>query len=93
MLEAPETEKRASARRRTLKSGKIVFNNRNSTIDCTVRNLSDTGAKLVVASALGIPDSFELAISGEPPRTCRVARRTLTEIGVEFSLLSAALRF
>jgi hypothetical protein len=34
-------------------------------IDCTVRNLSDGGALLLVNSLIGIPDSFELTIDSD----------------------------
>ncbi|GAA4186039.1 hypothetical protein GCM10023069_69420 [Shinella granuli] len=48
-------ERRGSVRRKTLKAGKIVFNGRSSAFDCTIRNMSETGAKVVVMSSLGIP--------------------------------------
>jgi len=60
-------EKRASPRVRTLKRGSIVFGVA-STVDCVVRNLSETGACLEVASPIGIPDDFTLQIRPEPTR-------------------------
>ena len=54
--------RRERDRQRTLKSGKIVFNHKTSVVDCTVRNLSDTGACLQVGSAVGIPEIFDLLI-------------------------------
>jgi hypothetical protein len=54
-------------------------------IDCVVRNLSDTGAALEVASPLGIPQAFNLLISGD--RTtyqCEVRWRKENRIGVAF---------
>ena len=77
-------DRRSSPRHRVLKTGKIVVNAGRSTFDCTVRNLSDTGALLLVASSIGIPDQFQLVISAEPPRPCRVVRRTAQELGVSF---------
>ncbi len=38
-------DNRSSNRRRTVLKGQVVFNNRASAIDCTVRDLSDTGFK------------------------------------------------
>jgi PilZ domain len=76
--------KRAAARHRVLKSGTIEFN--GGAIDCVVRNLSDTGAALEVASPLGIPAAFNLLIAGE--RTtyqCEVRWRKENRIGVAFS--------
>lgn len=77
-------ERRATIRHRTLKGGKIAINAGFSVIDCTVRNLSDTGALLRVTSVLGIPDSFQLIMSDNQKFNCTVARRTATEIGVSF---------
>jgi hypothetical protein len=77
------SENRGAQRHRTLKGARIVFNAGNSTIDCTVRNLSAGGAKLDVASVVGIPNSFDLLV-GEQLRACRVAWRSLKQLGVEF---------
>ncbi|MEQ1768421.1 MAG: PilZ domain-containing protein [Devosia sp.] len=79
-----DTDNRAAQRRPTLKGGKIVFNHSRSTIDCTVRNLSPRGAKLQVASAIGIPDVFDLVLPNTLRQPCRVAWRKPKEIGVSF---------
>ncbi|MDB5506073.1 MAG: pilus assembly protein PilZ [Devosia sp.] len=77
-------ELRRAPRHRTLKKGHIIVSDGFSTIDCLVRNLSDTGAQLKVASVLGIPDSFPLKLSDGQTLQCRVAWKRETEIGVEF---------
>ena len=79
-----EPDKRDALRRTTLKGGKIVFNGGRSTIDCTVRNLSNKGAKLLVTSVVVIPETFDLLLDGHSRQPCRVAWRRLKEIGVEF---------
>lgn len=81
-----DSDKRGAQRRSTLKGAKIVFNAGRSTIDCTVRNLSATGAKLMVNSVVGIPDTFDLMLDGHSKQPCRVKWRRLKEIGVEFRL-------
>ena len=74
---------RAAERHRVLKSGSISFH--GGTIDCVVRNISDTGAALEIASPVGIPDTFTLLISGDHvSRNCRVAWRSDKRIGVAF---------
>lgn len=76
-------EKRKSTRRRVLKAGKIAFG--GGTVDCTVRNLSETGAALDVVSSVGIPDHFTLVITVDRvQRPCRVVWRKATRIGVLF---------
>jgi hypothetical protein len=74
---------RAVLRHRVLKAGSIQFN--GGAIDCVVRNISDTGAAVEIASPAGIPDTFTLLISGDPAtRRCRVAWRRDKRIGVAF---------
>ena len=71
----PETEQRAVPRRTTLKGGRIAFNAGRSTVDCTVRNLSSKGAKLLVNSVVGIPETFDLVLGDHSKQPCRVTRR------------------
>lgn len=78
------TEHRQDQRRTTLKGGKIAFHDGRSTIDCTVRNLSSGGAKLKVASVLGIPNDFELLMADNVHQHCRVVWRKVNEVGVAF---------
>jgi hypothetical protein len=78
-------ERRSVPRQRTLKGARIVINDGFSTFQCTVRNLSPAGAKLTLASVVGIPDSFGLALDDGRRFSCRTIWRTGTEIGVEFT--------
>jgi PilZ domain-containing protein len=51
----------------------------------TVRNLSEKGAALEVASVVGIPTEFSLIIQADNiNRRCRVVWRKLNRIGVAF---------
>jgi len=56
-------EKRKAARSRTLLGGVIAFNNRASTMDCQVRNLSTGGAKVTFSNTATVPDQFDLQIA------------------------------
>jgi hypothetical protein len=74
---------RAAPRQRVLKAGTIEFH--GGTIDCVVRNISQTGAALEVASPVGIPAEFNLLISGNiGKRPCRVVWVREKRIGVTF---------
>ncbi len=78
-------DKRQGQRRRTFKGGKIFFNHDRSVIDCTVKNLSKSGAALLVESTIGIPDEFNLVISPDNIReACKIIWKTDTQIGVSF---------
>lgn len=81
--DTPEAQPRAQ-RRRVLKGAKIVFNTRQSAIDCVVRNLSETGVRLRVDGALSVPDEFDLLIDTGERYACRVVRRKMNELGVAF---------
>ena len=77
------SEHRTSLRQRVLKAGEIEFG--GGAIDCTVRNLSETGAALSVESPVGIPAEFNLVIlSDDVNRRCRVVWRKEKRIGVTF---------
>jgi hypothetical protein len=79
-----ESERRHDQRHRTLKGARIAFNAGQSTIDCTVRNISSQGARLQVASVVGVPNTFDLVTDSGETKPCRVAWRSLKELGVEF---------
>ncbi len=56
------TERRSQPRRRMLKGGIISYKGSFAGLRCTVRDLSDTGARLRIADVVHVPDSFELII-------------------------------
>ena len=74
-------EHRIAPRHRVLKGARIEFG--GGAIDCTVRNLSDTGAALDVTSPLGIPTEFTL-VTDSDHRPCRVVWRKEKRIGITF---------
>ncbi len=78
-------ESRESDRVRCFLRAKIVFNNRNSTFDCTVRNISDKGAKIELASAASVPARFELEVPQKNRvYNARILWRDSDAMGVEF---------
>jgi hypothetical protein len=84
-MEKPTGERRRIARNRVLNGAHIIFKGGAAAIDCTVRNLSDEGACLKVASPVGIPNTFELALDRTSVRPCRVTWRKATQIGIGFA--------
>ena len=62
----------------------IVFDGGRTRLDCVIRNLSDGGAKLEVATVKGVPQSFDLMAPGHRAQHCKVAWRSLKELGVQF---------
>lgn len=81
-------KERAHPRIRALKGARAVIGNGHSTFDCTIRNLSATGAKVVFESTVPIPAAFELRFEDGQSHQCEVRWRTPKEIGVLFTDVS-----
>ena len=80
-----EQNRKTPRQRASYKGARITFGGGRAVITCLVRNRSDTGACLVVASPIGVPDTFNLVFdSGETSRMCQVIWRSDKQIGVEF---------
>jgi hypothetical protein len=76
-------QKRIAPRNRVLKAGTIEFN--GGGIDCTVRNVSQTGAALDVVSPVGIPKEFTLVVPADGLRKrCHLVWHKEKRIGVAF---------
>lgn len=76
-------EHRATPRRRILKVGTIEFG--GGGIDCTVRNISETGAALEVVTPLFIPDRFTLYVASDQlKRRCHIIWRREKRLGIAF---------
>jgi hypothetical protein len=76
-------EKRATPRHRVFKRGTIAFG--GGGIDCMVRNLSESGARIEVACQVGLPPSFMLVIEADQfIRRCRPVWSAQQRIGVAF---------
>jgi len=55
--------RRASSRQKALLHGRIHFNNRQSIVECLVRDLSGEGARLKVSESIAVPATMELYIA------------------------------
>jgi PilZ domain-containing protein len=81
-------ERRANPRARRLKPGKIVLNDGKSVFDCSVRNVSATGACLLVGNGFLLPGEFKLTLDGDTKR-CDVIWRRPDRMGVTFRAVEA----
>jgi PilZ domain-containing protein len=83
----PDKDKRSDNRKRTFLPARISFGDGALSVECTVAQLSKTGARVNVASSIVLPDRFEFSI---PQRSlncrARLAWRKDEEAGVEFEL-------
>lgn len=81
-----DEEKRIIRRQRVLKSGKIIFGDGASVVDCVIRNLTVAGARLEIPTTVGIPQEFDLLdVHSSRTRRGKVAWRRGATMGVEFS--------
>ena len=69
-------------RRKVFKGGKITFNNGSSVLDCTVRDLSESGAKIEIKDKFAFPRLVTLLISDGAEYQCAVARVINNSIGL-----------
>lgn len=84
-------ERRRAPRLRSLLGGRVSFNQRNSTLDCVVRNLSEDGALLVVSDAVALPNAFDLDIARQQRSyIARIRWRHGERVGVAFETQPAA---
>ena len=76
---------RTSERMRTRRPGRIVWDNASRTINCTVRDMSRTGARIELTDMAPIPENFDLQL---PPakelRPAQIMRRSGNVLGVMF---------
>ncbi len=78
-------EGRKTDRVRAFLRARIIFNNGNSTIDCTVKNISPTGAKLELSNTITVPADFDLEVPqrGKVYRA-RIVWRDAEALGLTF---------
>ena len=77
-------QRRGAERRKTLLTGKVVFNDMASVFDCVVRDMSESGARIKLAAPVQVPPAFGLRLTDARYYRCKVRRRAALELGVEF---------
>jgi hypothetical protein len=80
----PRVERRHYDRRRTIKGAKVVFDDGAAVAECTVRDLSETGAKLTFKSLHPLPKRFHLIINEVGTFDCEIMRVSGLDFGVKF---------
>jgi hypothetical protein len=87
-IEPRTFERRQIARQKSFLRGTVYFNGRRSVLDCLIRDISPSGARLIFSVAVATPDTLELNIP-QKDQTLRshVIWRHGREIGVAFARL------
>src|SRR5919205_2083830 len=84
-------DKRTTPRLRSFLKGRVLFNGGQNSLECLVRDLSSTGARLELSASVTLPDRFDLYLPHRD-ETCKVHSqwRRGTQLGVAFEHLESA---
>ena len=83
-MQQSDKDRRVAPRRRMLKSAKIFINGGVSVFDCTVRDVSATGARLSLGMFQALPKQFDLQVNNLGTHRCELVRIIGNEYGVRF---------
>jgi hypothetical protein len=79
-------ERRHSERQRSFLRGCVYFNKRRNAFDCLIRDISNTGARIIFSDTVSVPDVVDLYIpQKEQTVRAHVQWRRGDEIGLAFS--------
>lgn len=80
-----DTELRRDVRKRTFLKGRIVFNGGAASMDCLIRDMSESGARIELSETSTIPEVFDLYIQNKDAtfRSTMCWRRG-GEVGITF---------
>lgn len=80
-------ELRKKARRQFHYNARILTDKDTPAIECSIADISETGARLSLESAAELPETFVLLLTpkGEARRHCRIVWREGLTVGVAFS--------
>ena len=84
-------ETKVAVRQRTFLKGTLYYDNRRASIECVIRDISETGARLSFEHPVTVPDGVELFIPHKQQTLrARVLRRGPNEIGIAFEVERSA---
>ena len=80
------SEQRQGIRKRTFLKGRIIFNKGASSMDCLIRDMSETGARLELSETSTLPEVFDLYIA-QKDETVRATLRWRRDgaVGIVFA--------
>jgi hypothetical protein len=85
------SERRRAARQRSFLQGRLFYNGRRNSVDCVIRDISDTGARLQFSAAVTVPEALELYVPNKDQMyRVRAEWRRGEEMGVVFLTAASA---
>ena len=85
------SDKRSTPRLRSFLKGRVVFNGGQNSLECLIRDISSTGARLEVSANVTLPDRFDLYLPHRD-ETCKVHSqwRRGSQLGIAFDHIESA---
>ncbi|MGE0499315.1 MAG: PilZ domain-containing protein [Rhizobiaceae bacterium] len=77
-------DRRGVHRQRVFKGARLSFNKGYGALECVMRDLTRSGARLSFGETSAVPQEFNLLVGDDAVRQALVRWRTLTQVGVEF---------
>jgi PilZ domain len=83
----PESDEyeRGAPRRRVLKAAQIVYEGGQTVIECMIRDISDSGAKIDTEVALALPSLFWVVLPDGARRPAKLVWQNANLLGVHFT--------
>jgi hypothetical protein len=79
------TDRRAERRHKVLKGATLRFNRGYGALECRVRNMSESGARLAFGDTAAVPPEFDFWLTGSDSPVRAVIRwRSVEDVGIEF---------
>ena len=75
------SERRKHPRQRQLRKAKIIYGNGNCVFDCTIKDISQGGARLDLGTIIDLPKFFWIHFDDGKKREAEVAWRKSTKLG------------
>jgi hypothetical protein len=84
-------DKRSTPRLRSFLKGRVLFNGGQNSLECLIRDISPTGARLELSASITLPDRFDLYLPHRD-ETCKVQIqwRRGSQLGVAFEQVERA---
>jgi hypothetical protein len=81
----PPAERRPKSRKRVLLTGIVTYAEGAFSFDCTLRNLSETGARIAIGKNMQFPSEFYLInVRDRVAYDAKLVWNSSTEVGVTF---------
>lgn len=81
----PGEQERGAPRRRVLKAAQIVYDGGKTVVECMVRDISETGAKIDTEVVLALPGLFSVVLPDGVRRPAKLVWQNANLLGVHFT--------